>query len=278
MPVASQSTTDPASVRRRPRIMTAVVLLLMLAAGVAALLAGNDRSRVPVWGYEVMAAYPHDPTAFCQGLVVHNGILYEGTGQYGRSSLREVDLETGRVMKQFPLDRQFFGEGITLFGDSIYQLTWKSRRAFVFDRDTLEYRKTLQYRGEGWGLTNDGTHLIMSDGSATLRFLDPQSFQEVRRITVREGRRRIERLNELEYVNGEIFANIWYSDSIARISPKDGRILGWIDLRSLWPRSQRPDREDVLNGIAYEPSTGRLFVTGKNWPRLYHIRLNAPAQ
>jgi len=218
-------------------------------------------------------AYPHDPRAFCQGLVIHDGVLYEGTGQYGSSALREVDLKTGRVIKQFTLDRQFFGEGITLMGDSLYQLTWRARQAFVFDRETFEYQKTFRYRGEGWGLTHDGTHLIMSDGTSTLRFLDPQTFKEVRRVSVRNGRRRIDQLNELEYVDGEIYANIWKSDVIARISPADGRILGWIDLTPLWPARQRPDPEAVLNGIAWDAENNRLFVTGKHWPRLYEIRV-----
>jgi glutaminyl-peptide cyclotransferase len=254
----------------------ALGLLCSVAAGVAVLLAGSQESRAPVWGYELVSTFPHDPQAFCQGLVVHEGKLYEGTGEYGSSSLREVELETGRVLRMFPLNRQFFGEGITLFGDSLYQLTWKSRRAFVFDAQTLEYQKTLQFQGEGWGLTHDGTHLIMSDGTANLRFMDPRTFAEVRRIRVHDGRRRIDKLNELEYVGGEIFANIWYSDLIARISPEDGRVLGWIDLRTLWPKSERPSREAVLNGIAYDSASGRLFVTGKNWPRLYEIRLVEP--
>jgi glutaminyl-peptide cyclotransferase len=261
-----------------PRRSTRLLLAALLAvaggvAGVAALLADSERGEVPVYGFEVVNAYPHDSRAFCQGLAIHDGKLYEGTGQYGASSLREVDLETGRVMRQFNLDRQFFGEGITLMGDSIYQLTWRARQAFVFDRETFEYRKTLRYRGEGWGLTHDGTHLIMSDGTSTLRFLDPATFREVRRVSVRDGRRRIDQLNELEYVDGEIYANIWKSDFIARISPADGRILGWIDLSALWPLRQRPDPEAVLNGIAWDAEKKRLFVTGKNWPRLYEIRV-----
>ena len=163
-----------------------------------------------------------------------------------------------------------------MFGDSIYQLTWTSRQAFVFDRETLAYKKTFRYRGEGWGLTNDGTHLIMSDGTSALRFLDPDTFQEIRRLPVLDGRKRITKLNELEYVKGEIYANIWYSDRIARISPDDGRVLGWIDLSTLWPQRLRPDREHVLNGIAYDKQNDRLFVTGKNWPKLYEIRVVDP--
>lgn len=260
--------------RRSTRLwLAALGVVLCGVAGVAVLLAGGERSEVPVDGFEVVNAYPHDPRAFCQGLVIHDGVLYEGTGQYGHSSLRQVDLQTGRVIKQFTLDRQFFGEGITLLGDSVYQLTWRSRQAFVFDRETFQYQKTLRYRGEGWGLTHDGTHLIMSDGTSTLRFLDPQTFKEVRRVSVRDGRRRVDQLNELEYVDGEIYANIWKSDFIARISPADGRILGWIDLSALWPLRQRPDAEAVLNGIAWDAENKRLFVTGKHWPRLYEIHV-----
>lgn len=253
--------------------MLAAGLVLSVIGGVAAMLAGGVRTEAPIWGFEVVNAYPHDQQAFCQGLVVADGVVYEGTGQYGESSLREVELATGRVVKQFPLHREFFGEGITLFGDSIYQLTWKSRRAFVFDRKTFEYKQTFGYAGEGWGLTHDGTHLIMSDGSSTLRFLDPATFQEIRKVSVRDGRRRVDKLNELEYVGDEVYANIWHSDLIARISPTDGRVLGWIDLSALWPAGQRPNREAVLNGIAYDATTRKLYVTGKYWPKLYEIRI-----
>lgn len=265
--------------RSTRRLLLALGIVICGVAGVAVLLAGAQRTEVPVYGFEVVNSYPHDPQAFCQGLVIDGGTLYEGTGQYGHSSLREVDLETGRVKKQFNLDRQFFGEGITLMGDSLYQLTWQSRQAFVFDRGTFQYKKTLPYRGEGWGLTHDGTHLIMSDGTSTLRFVDPQTFKEVRRVGVRDGRRRIDQLNELEYVDGEIYANIWKSDLIARISPADGRVVGWIDLTTLWPLRQRPNAEAVLNGIAWDAPQQRLFVTGKNWPRLYEIRVvSTPAR
>jgi glutaminyl-peptide cyclotransferase len=267
---ATPAAQRPRSTRLR---LAGLGVVICGVAGVAALLAGGERGEVPVDGFEVVNTYPHDARAFCQGLAIDDGKLYEGTGQYGASSLREVELETGRVIRQFALDRQFFGEGITLMDDSIYQLTWRARQAFVFDRETLEYKGTLRYRGEGWGLTHDGTHLIMSDGTSTLRFLDPATFSEVRRVSVRDGRRRIDQLNELEYVEGEIYANIWKSDFIARISPADGRILGWIDLTALWPLRQRPDAEAVLNGIAWDAQQQRLFVTGKHWPRLYEIRV-----
>jgi glutamine cyclotransferase len=244
------------------------------AACVAALLIPpGPAGAATVWGVEVVREYPHDAGSFCQGLVFDRGQLYEGTGQYGASSLRRVELETGRVLQQVSLGPQFFGEGIAIWDDTLIQLTWRERRAFVFDRETLAHRHTWQYTGEGWGLTHDGKHLILSDGSSVLRFLDPGSFKEVRRLGVRDGRRPVRELNELEYVQGEIWANLWHTDRIARISPVDGRVVAWVDLSSLWPASQRPSREHVLNGIAADPATGRLFVTGKNWPRLYEIRL-----
>ena len=176
-------------------------------------------------------------------------------------------------MQSISLNRQYFGEGIAIWKDSIIQLTWKQRRAFVFDRETFAYRATLRYAGEGWGLTHDGTHMIMSDGTSRLRFLDPTTFKEIRSITVRDGRRRIEDLNELEFVDGEIYANVWYNDAIARISPDDGRLLGWIDFQQLWPARQRPSREHVLNGIAYDAKNKRLFVTGKHWPNLFEVQI-----
>ncbi|MEZ6054409.1 MAG: glutaminyl-peptide cyclotransferase [Planctomycetaceae bacterium] len=250
--------------------------LFLTVCAVGGMMAVGGSSSVPISTIEVVNTFPHDPEAFCQGLVFENGRLFEGTGQYGKSSLREVDLKTGRVLRHVNLQDKIFGEGITLWDDSIVQLTWKQRRAYSFDLDTFNYEKTFQYQGEGWGLTHDGTHLVMSDGTASLRFLDPTTFEEIRRITVHDGRRRIDKLNELEFVNGEIYANVWYSDMIARISPTDGRLLGWLDLRLLWPARTRPSKEHVLNGIAYDKSAGRLFVTGKNWPSLYEIRIVGP--
>lgn len=237
--------------------------------------AGNsDQPSVPTSGFTLVASYPHDAAAFTQGLVIDQGQLYEGTGKYGRSHLRLVDLSSGNVLRSVALNQNYFGEGITVWKDSIIQLTWKSGYAFVFDRDTFEYRKAMRYTGEGWGLTHDGTHLIMSDGTSRLRFLDPETFKVVRQVRVHQGRRSVGDLNELEFVDGEIFANVWYKDLIARISPVDGSILGWIDLRRLWPADQRPTREHVLNGIAYDTKTKRLFVTGKNWPKLFEIQLD----
>ncbi len=231
------------------------------------------RASAPTQSYRLLHTYPHDPKAYTQGLVYQSGFLYEGTGNYGESSLRKVELETGKVLQQHKLNRRLFGEGITIWGDQIIQLTWKSRQAIVYDLATFQEKRRFTYRGEGWGLTHDGHSLIMSDGTSTLRYLDPQTFEVQRQLVVRDGNRRINNLNELEYVDGEIYANVWYDDRIARISPSTGKVLGWIDLSRLYPHSQRPHRDAVLNGIAYDRQQHRLFVTGKDWPWLYEISL-----
>ncbi len=225
------------------------------------------------WQVEVVAEYPHDPAAFTQGLAISSGRLYESTGRYGASSIREVDIETGQVERMGALNGRLFGEGLTIRGDRAYQLTWQSGLGIVYDVSTFEILETFRYDGEGWGLTHDDTHLILSDGTAVLRFFDPESYQQVRRLTVREGDAELGRLNELEYVHGEIWANVWYEDRIARISPADGRVLGWIDLADLYPSWQRGSRDEVLNGIAFDAAAERLFVTGKNWPKLFEIRI-----
>lgn len=230
----------------------------------------------PVYGYEIVNTYPHDPAAFCQGLAFRDGFLYESTGQYGRSSLRRVDLESGRVLKQLPLSPGHFGEGIALSGDEIVQLTWRSRVGFVYERESFERRRVFRYTGEGWGITLAGERLAMSDGSATLRLLDPTTFRVVDTITVRSGGAPVDQLNELEYVEGEIYANVWGSDRIARISPKTGEVLGWIDLAGLLAPHERASDDAVLNGIAFDPQQNRLFVTGKLWPKLFEIRLVPP--
>jgi len=222
--------------------------------------------------YEVVAVHPHDRHAFTQGLEYRDGALYEGTGRYGTSELRKIRLETGEVLQRTSLDAQYFGEGITVWGDTIVQLTWRSETGFMYDRRTFERIATFHYSGEGWGLTNDGTRLIMSDGSATLRFLDPQTLQETSRLTVRDDGVPVVRLNELELVRGEILANVWLTNRIARISPKTGEVLGWIDLTGiLSPQDARG--VDVLNGIAYDAKRDRLFVTGKLWPKIFEIRI-----
>jgi len=235
----------------------------------------------PVAGYSVVRSWPHDPGAFTQGLELREGRLYEGTGGEGSSSLREVNLETGAIVRQATLQENLFGEGITILGDKVYQLTWKSRRGFVYDLATFRRTAEFTYDGEGWGLTNDGTSLIMSDGGATLRFLDPATFSVTRTVTAKEGNRDVSSLNELEWIDGEIYANVWMTDSIVRINPQSGTVTGWINLNGIFSASDRrrylqPDQDvDVLNGIAFNDSTRRLFVTGKWWPRLYEIAVDS---
>ena len=224
-------------------------------------------------GYRVVNVYPHDPDAYTQGLLFHDGFLYESTGLNGRSTLRKVELETGRVIQQRRLDAAYFGEGLALWNDQLVQLTWQSQLAFVYDPRELAVKRTFGYSGEGWGLTHDGSAFIFSDGTEHLRFLDSETFRERRRVAVRDGGARVKGLNELEYVRGEIYANVWQSDRIARISPRSGQVTGWIDLSGLLSPMYRRDAEAVLNGIAYDSARHRLFVTGKLWPRLFEIQL-----
>jgi glutaminyl-peptide cyclotransferase len=228
-------------------------------------------ARLPVYTYQIVRAYPHDPNAFTQGLQYVDGVLYEGTGLNGRSSIRKVKLETGEVLQKRDIAEEYFGEGITIWKNELIELTWKSETAFVFDKTTFEERRRFKYTGEGWGLTHNGVHLIMSDGSDRLRLLDPATFAERRRIQVTAEGLPVPNLNELEFVKGEIFANIWQTEMIARIAP-DGRVTGWVDLRGLLSASERA-KVDVLNGIAYDSANDRLFVTGKLWPRLFEIKL-----
>ena len=232
---------------------------------------GAEREPEVAW-FKVVAAYPHDPAAFTQGLAIEAGELYEGTGQYGASTIRQVDLTSGRPERQRSLGPRYFGEGIAILGGLLYQLTWQNGVVVVYDLETFEVQRTIEYVGEGWGLTHDGKELIMSDGSATIRFRDPQTFAVAREIRVTHDGVPLTRLNELEYVEGEIWANIWYDDRIARISPADGQVLGFIDLTALYPQNARGS-EAVLNGIAYDAAAKRLFVTGKNWPQLYEIEI-----
>ena len=238
-------------------------------------------SAAPVAGYSLVRSWPHDPGAFTQGLELRGGRMYESTGGEGTSSLRETIVETGAIVRQVKLQAGLFGEGITILGDKVYQLTWKSQRGFVYDLASFRRTGEFTYAGEGWGLTNDGQSLIMSDGGASLRFLDPATFSVTRTLTVKEGEREVSSLNELEWVDGEIYANVWMTDSIVRIDPSSGSVTGWIDLEGIFTDSDRrrylqPDQAiDVLNGIAYDDSTRRLFVTGKWWPRLYEITVDS---
>jgi glutaminyl-peptide cyclotransferase len=254
------------------RVFTTVVLLF--AAGVLSLplTAQRRASPTPVSKHKVVKSYPHDRRAFTQGLVYLDGVLYEGTGLHGQSGIRKVKLETGEVLQQRPLDPKYFGEGIVVWGKSIVQLTWQSELGFVYDLTTLAPQKTFAYKGEGWGLTHDGKQIIMSDGTSSLRFLDPQSLKETGRITVRDNGVPVKDLNELEFVRGEILANVWQQHRIARISPKTGDITGWIDMTGLLSPSESAG-VDVLNGIAYDAAGDRLFVTGKLWPKLFEIEV-----
>lgn len=250
------------------------VFAVMLLFG-AVCLSGNEAAAGNLWWARSVAEYPHDPSAFTQGLIIHEGGLYESTGIYGASTLRLVDLETGNVKRKRSLEDAYFAEGIAVFGDRLYQLTWKSNLIFIYDIETFERLDTVAYGGEGWGLTCDDTHLILSDGSAKIRFLNPETLKTEREITVHDDDQPVERLNELEYIRGEIWANIWYRDRIVRISPKDGAVLGYIDLSGLVRRSKKGE-EDVLNGIAFDPASQRIFVTGKNWSTLYEIEVMEP--
>lgn len=234
---------------------------------------GRKPLALPVYDYRVVNVYPHDRQAFTQGLIWYGGFLYEGTGLNGASGLRKVRLETGRVVQQHLLDRQYFGEGITEWGGRMMQLTWKSNLGFIYDRSTLKVRGTFRYPGEGWGFTHDRDRLIMSDGTAALRLMDPRTLRETGRLNVRNGDVPLAALNELEFVRGEIFANVYQTDWIARISPQTGAVTGWIDLRGLLPEADRLIPVDVLNGIAYDAGGKRLFVTGKLWPKLFEIEL-----
>jgi glutamine cyclotransferase len=233
--------------------------------------AGRDKAAVQT--YRVVHVYPHDPDAFTQGLLYDDGHLYESTGLEGRSSLRKVELESGRVLQKIDVPGPYFAEGLAKWQNQFVQLTWVSHLAFVYDQSTFRKQSEFHYSDEGWGLTHDGRHLIMSDGSDTLRYVDPRSFQTVRKLRVSEGGQPVTNLNELEYIKGEIFANVWQTDLIARISPATGRVNSWVDLSGLLPASDRTPESDVLNGIAYDAKADRLFVTGKRWPKLYEIKI-----
>ena len=259
----------------RVRLFVLLVAIVLLAPVVVT---AQEASPVPAnasaFGYRVVAEYPHDRRAFTQGLVYLDGVLYEGTGLNGQSTLRRVDLETGEVLQAVGLSEEYFGEGIAVLGERIYQLTWKNGVCVVFDRETFELQEAFTYETEGWGLTTDGERLIMSDGTNRLFIRDPETFAELDTIDVYEGVRAIWNLNELEVVDGEIWANVWQTDLIARIDPETGQVTGWIDLTGLLSEKEREKRPvDVLNGIAYDPETDRLFVTGKLWPKLFEIEV-----
>lgn len=247
-------------------------LFVLLASCVSATYGGGSHNGLPVYGFKVIHVYPHDRTAYTQGLEFRDGFLYEGTGLNGESTLRKVDLKTGKVLERTELASRYFGEGITLLNGRVTQLTWQSHVGYVYEQSTFHLLRNFSYPGEGWGIANDGRVIYMSDGTAQIRCLEPGTLSEIRRFTVHENDEKVEALNELEWVRGEIFANVYQTDRIVRISPEDGRVLGWIDLTGLLPSGDRQG-VDVLNGIAYDANSDRLFVTGKLWPKLFEIRL-----
>lgn len=242
---------------------------------------------LPVWGYEIVKFYPHDQKAFTQGLFFHDGFLYESTGQEGHSSLRKVEIATGKVVQKFDLPRESFAEGIALLGDKIYQLTWQEGLARVFDLKDFKLIREFTYQGEGWGITTDGTNLFMTDRTHVMRVLNPETFKSVKMLAVmREDGKPLMQINELEYVKGEIWANVWHSEKpeilgkpnhIARIDPATGKLLGWINLDGLSPDDVKREEENVLNGIAYDAAGDRIFVTGKNWKKLFEIKIKQPS-
>jgi glutamine cyclotransferase len=255
------------------RYSIVALALVVVSWSVVPVSSARTAQNAPVHGYRVVNVYPHDPDAYTQGLIFRSGFLFESTGRYGRSTLRKVELKSGRVVQQHRLDSAYFAEGLAEWNGQLVQLTWRSQLAFVYELVTFAPRRTFGYPGEGWGLTHNDREFILSDGTATLRFLNPDTFREARRVVVRDGGIPVRDLNELEYVGGEIYANVWHTDRIARISPQSGRVTGWIDLKGLIATAYRLDAEAVLNGIAYDADGKRLFVTGKLWPRLFEIEV-----
>jgi len=235
--------------------------------------ANANSNVIPVYTYKVVNTYPHDRSAFTEGLVFEDGVLYEGTGLRGYSNLRRVKLETGEILQIYELLPQFFGEGVTIYGDKIIQLTWQSNIGFVYDKYSFKLLQEFNYPDEGWGITHDGKHLIVSDGTSTLHFLNPETFEEISQIEVSANNIPVTRINELEYIQGEIYGNIWLTELIARIDPLSGQVIGWIDLKGILSPEDDSEAVDVLNGIAYDPKNSRLFVTGKFWPKLFEIEL-----
>jgi glutamine cyclotransferase len=247
---------------------------MLLRFMVAALLFGQGYAdAAPIYGYRVVATFPHSTESYTEGFFYLDGIFYEGIGINGHSAILAVAPETGRILQRHDLPPEYFGEGIVDWSSYVYQWTWKSHVCFVYDRFSLQVVKRFTYAGEGWGMTRTGKELITSDGTPTLRFRDPETFRETRHIVVKDGIKVISQLNELEFIKGEIYANVWHSDRIARISPLDGHVIAWIDLKGLLPAEQRNDDEAVLNGIAYDVKYDRIFVTGKRWPTVFQIEV-----
>jgi glutamine cyclotransferase len=247
-------------------------LVVLRVAVVMAMLA-VDCVAAPVYGYKVVAKYTHSTDSYTEGFFYLDGLFYEGMGLNGHSGIVVTPPETGAPVQRFELPQKYFGEGIIDWGPNLIQWTWQSHTGFVLDRFSLRIVKQFHYDGEGWGMTRTANELITSDGTATLRFRNPDTFAETRHIIVKDGAKSIDQLNELEYIKGEIYANVWHSDRIARISPKDGHVIAWIDLTGLLPDDQKVDAESVLNGIAYDQKNDRLFVTGKRWPTIFEIKI-----
>lgn len=267
----------PSPSARRAAAWFGACLVVPAALAVVESRVEAQRAPAPVYGHRVVTSYPHDQTAFTQGLLYHDGVLYESTGLYGKSTLRRVELETGKVLQQIRVPEQYFAEGLALVGDALVQLTWQEHLGFVYDSRTFEQRRTFTYTTEGWGIAYDPNGgLVMSDGSDQLVFLDPKTFAVVRTLRVHDAGRAVPNLNELEWIEGEIWANVWTTDRLVRINPTTGLVTGWVNLDTLWPRARRPASADVMNGIAYDAERRRIFVTGKNWPRLYHISVTPP--
>jgi glutamine cyclotransferase len=255
-------------------LVAASVICFGIYSKAAQVGAQTATAATPVYGYQVVHTYPHDPSAFTQGLIFLDGVLYESTGLNNRSSVRKVQLESGKVLQQQPVSSEYFAEGLVNWGTELFQLTWTSKIGFVYDRSTFALKRRFTYTGEGWGLTKDDGRIIMSDGSATLRFLDPKTLQQTGTLNVTDHGRPVVELNELEYIRGDIWANIWQTDRIARISPFTGSVVSWIDLKGLLTPNEKASA-DVLNGIAFDPATNRIFVTGKLWPKLFEIKVVA---
>ena len=261
---------------RFSRTLTAALLAAAVLGSLYFAVTAEADSGIAKYTYRVVRAYPHDPQAFTQGLEFVDGQLYESTGRYGQSSLRRVDLETGRVLQIKKLPGQYFGEGLTLYRNRIYQLTWRSGKGFIYDQDNFNLLDQFGYDTEGWGLTHDDDRLIMSDGSSSLYFLHPTTFMVTGEIQVRDGETSVDQLNELEYCQGRILANVWQTDLLADIDPGTGQVVRWIDLTGLLATQGPVAARGVLNGIAWDQHQKRLFVTGKNWPYLFEIELVAP--
>jgi glutamine cyclotransferase len=258
--------------KRRLLSVLAASTVIVVSAVLLILLTADPVNSEPVnYSYRIVNVYPHDETAFTQGLLIDSGVLYEGTGLYSNSSIRRVDLKTGEILQFYALPNQYFGEGITVFDDKIVQLTWLKHIGFVYDKESFDLLQNFSYPTEGWGITHDGSRLIMSDGTSTLYFLDPETFQKIGQVEVHDNST-VKNLNELEYIQGKVYANIWLEDRIAIINPQTGQVEGWINLTGLY-NMENPESINVLNGIAYDAASDRLFVTGKNWSQLFEIEL-----